>query len=208
MPRSTQLFIIATALLSLVGCKKQERTPASSGKIEVPIDGGEPAPVQFDLKLSPGAPNSKARLFDCWYTARGKTARFRLELEWGPMPKDSFPVVSGEGRFTSVPGSDNSVLLEELKKALDAKQMPGVSQRVPELLFSAAVIGEKQSRTAGGGFSDHPLGDWVLVKLFLPKGGDDGEVFLNFNPVLGKGEFSIKDSDYGDYVLNELAKVL
>jgi hypothetical protein len=48
----------------------------------------------------------------------------------------------------------------------------------------------------------------LLVKIFLPKGGDDGEVFLNFNAVLGKGEFSIKDSDYGDYLLRELAKVL
>jgi hypothetical protein len=46
------------------------------------------------------------------------------------------------------------------------------------------------------------------VKIFLPKGGDDGEVFLNFDAVLGKGEFSIKDSDYGDYLLRELAKVL
>jgi len=48
----------------------------------------------------------------------------------------------------------------------------------------------------------------VIVKLFLPKGGDDGEVFLNINPLLGKGEFSIKDADYGDFVVQELARVL
>jgi len=46
------------------------------------------------------------------------------------------------------------------------------------------------------------------MKIFLPKGSDDGEVFLNINRIDGKGEFSIKDSDYGDYVLNALAKVL
>jgi hypothetical protein len=33
-------------------------------------------------------------------------------------------------------------------------------------------------------------------------------VFLKFNPVRRKGEFSIKDADYGDEVLRELAKVL
>ena len=37
---------------------------------------------------------------------------------------------------------------------------------------------------------------------------DEAVVFLNLNPVLGKGKFSIKDSEYGDYLLRELAKVL
>jgi hypothetical protein len=39
-------------------------------------------------------------------------------------------------------------------------------------------------------------------------GAGSSEVYLNLNPVLGKGEFSIKDPDYGDGVLLELAKVL
>ena len=56
--------------------------------------------------------------------------------------------------------------------------------------------------------SDNPRGDWVLIRLFLPKGGDDGEVFLNLNPVLGKAGFSIKGSDYGNFLMEQLAKVL
>jgi hypothetical protein len=47
----------------------------------------------------------------------------------------------------------------------------------------------------------------VIVKLFLPKGGDDGEVFLNINPLLGKGEFSMKDEHHGDFVVQELGGV-
>jgi len=39
-------------------------------------------------------------------------------------------------------------------------------------------------------------------------GDGSSEVFLNLNPALGKGEFSIKDPEYGDGVLQELAKVL
>ena len=39
-------------------------------------------------------------------------------------------------------------------------------------------------------------------------GGDQGEVFFNFSPKLKKAEFEIKDSDYGDFVVAELAKVL
>jgi hypothetical protein len=33
-------------------------------------------------------------------------------------------------------------------------------------------------------------------------------VFLNLNPVSGEAEFSMKDPYYGDYVLEQLAKVL
>ena len=33
-------------------------------------------------------------------------------------------------------------------------------------------------------------------------------MFVNFNTAIGKGQFSIKDSDYGDLVLNRLATVL
>jgi hypothetical protein len=45
------------------------------------------------------------------------------------------------------------------------------------------------------------------MKIFLGQGGQ-GEVFLNINPILKKGEFSIKDSDCGDIVLSQLAQVL
>ena len=44
------------------------------------------------------------------------------------------------------------------------------------------------------------------MKIFLA--GDQSEVFLNLNPTTNKGEFSIKDVDYGDVVIAELAKVL
>jgi hypothetical protein len=46
------------------------------------------------------------------------------------------------------------------------------------------------------------------MKAFLSEGESEGEAFLNFNSAVGKAEFSIKDSDYGDFVMAELAKVL
>jgi len=59
-----------------------------------------------------------------------------------------------------------------------------------------------------GGFSEKPRGSWTAMKIFLEAGDQEGEVFLNLNPELGKGEFSIKDEDYGDFVVAQLAKVL
>jgi len=44
------------------------------------------------------------------------------------------------------------------------------------------------------------------MKIFLGEGDTGGEVFLNLNWVLGKAEFSIKDSDYGDFVIAELGE--
>ena len=108
----------------------------------------------------------------------------------------------------AISGSDNSALLEDLLKALGAAHVPAHVARTPELAFDAVVLGERLSRGASGGWVVWPAGDWKSVKIFLPPGGDDGEMFLGLNPVTGKGEFSIKDADYGDYLLTHLASVL
>jgi hypothetical protein len=64
----------------------------------------------------------------------------------------------------------------------------------------------RQPQAVGGGFFAKPPGNWQPNKIFL--GGDEGEVFVNINPVMRKGQFSIKDPDYGDIVLGYLASVL
>jgi len=46
------------------------------------------------------------------------------------------------------------------------------------------------------------------MKIFIGEGDQEGEVFLNFNLAIRKGQLSMKDPDYGDLVLRELAKVL
>jgi hypothetical protein len=46
------------------------------------------------------------------------------------------------------------------------------------------------------------------MKIFLGEGEQEAEVFLNIDAVGKKGQFSIKDPDYGDLVLAQLARVL
>jgi hypothetical protein len=53
-----------------------------------------------------------------------------------------------------------------------------------------------------------PRGNWTPMKIFIGEREQEGEVFLNLNPVLQKGQFSIKDPDYGGIVLARLAEVL
>jgi hypothetical protein len=206
------LVTICSILAVTNGCGKPsvpEKEKFSDIKTEPHIQQGDELPsVLFDLKPSRGVDAEGFQLYDCTYRAQGKTAKFRLQFKQGRPVSGDLPVTRGEGKFLSVPGSDNSVLLQDLKKALDAKAIPKTSRRVAELAFDAVVLGEHQSRDLSGGYSAKPAGDWMTIKLFLPKGGSDGEVFLNLNPALGKGEFSLKDSDYGDYLLKEFAQVL
>jgi hypothetical protein len=74
------------------------------------------------------------------YVSLGKTAKFRVEF--GPAKtmdataaKD-FPMKTGEGRFVAEAGSDASVLLLDLKKALEAKVNPSNVQRLNSLPFT------------------------------------------------------------------------
>jgi hypothetical protein len=193
-----------------IGCQIVPREHEQSPKdFKVEPDSREEASVEFDLKLSSGSSGTEIlESYDCIYHARGKTAKFRLEFKHDQRFAAALPLGAAQGKFLAVAGSDNSALLEDLKTVLDAKKVPKNSRRISELAFDAAILGEKQSRGASGGFSANPPGDWTLIKVFLPKGADEAEMYLNLNPVLGKGEFSLKDSDYGDYLLKALAKVL
>jgi hypothetical protein len=146
------------------------------------------------------------------YQSRGKLAKF--VIDFGPTRnvdvKDSkdFPVASGTGRFVAEPESDATALLSDLQKALEAKTIPGKVQRAQELPFTFANIGDNLSQAAGGGFKASPAGHWTAIKIFIGDGEQESEMFVNFNKAIGKGQFSIKDADYGDLLLKQLATVL
>ena len=166
--------------------------------------------VGFDIESL--ANNGPARQWLATYTSQGKTAKFRIELSpsssLGDKESRSFNIQTGKGRFISEPGSDASVLLTDLAKALEAKAIPAKPKRVSSLPFQFASFGSNQSQAPGGGFRAAPPGNWTPMKLFIGEGEQQGEVFLNLNPVLRKGQFSIKDEEYGDIVVAQLARVL
>lgn len=206
------LLLIAPAfLLWTVGCRKVAEAPTAESR----PDQTEQSPycLVFDVVPStPAAENRNSTVWNASYSAEGKVARFRIELatQHAPSSDKDFPDIKfGSGRFIAEPGSDAAVLLRDLKRVLEAKTMPTNVKRVSSLPFEFAILGEHQSHVHGGGFSSEPKGDWIAMKVFVgPAGDEEGEVFLNLNPALRKGEFSIKDADYGDIVLRELAKVL
>ncbi len=85
MPR---LFLIALTCFILVaanGCRKasvSEQDKPSQIKIEPRSGEDVPPSVVFDIKPSGSADRpAPFQLYDCTYQARGKTAKFRLELK-------------------------------------------------------------------------------------------------------------------------------
>ena len=201
------LLLSATLLVvgSFVGCKRQ--APETQTQVQdtpyVPNDGS----VSLNLLPTQGGAGSQSWLAS--YADESGVTKFSIELGPATAASGGPSISSGKGAFIPVTGSDPIPLLEHLKKALQAKHMPTKIQQVDKVEFDYAVLGTNQSRSASGAFSSNPAGNWMALKVFLgPNSKDEGEVFLNINPVTHTGEFSIKDPDYGDLVLTQIAKIL
>lgn len=202
IPHFLVMFLLVTS-----GCTR----PATTGQgrtAEACVS--DSASVGFDIRPLKGQ-NGSLRL-EATYESRGKLAKFAIEF--GPThnveSKDSrdFPMRTGQGRFLAERGSDATVLLADLQRALEAKAIPAKILRAPALPFTFVNLGDSLSQASGGGFNENPPGGWTAIKIFIREGEQEGEVFVNFNTAIGKGQFSIKDADYGDLVLKQLAGVL
>ena len=203
--RLAELGALALLLVAaLSNCKKKSEPVGMQW--EEPLPGSSASALPFELKSSPGQLSWLGT-----YSAGGAIAKFRLKLETPSCAKpkgEDFELCRGKGEFIAEPESDSSTLLRDLQAVLQAKSLPVHVDRVSRLAFEYVRFGEKMSRNAKGGFTSNPSGGWTATKLFFGEGEDECEVFLNINADMGKGEFSIKDADYGDIVLKELAKVL
>ena len=201
------VWLLATFLLATPACEHPTTVPQGRTAEAYVSDSGS---VGFDITSLENV-NGSLRLAAV-YTSQGRTAKFRVEFGTAKTldAKDSkdFAMKVGEGRFVSVPGSDASILLLDLRKALEAKTVPSKVRRLETLPFTFVNIGENLSQAANGGFNAEPPGNWTAIKIFIGEGEREAELFLNINEASRKGQFSIKDPDYGDLALARLAEVL
>ena len=198
---------LALSLVAMTACQSPSVRPKEQIAEHYISDPGS---VGFDIE--PVQPDSSSQQWVATYSSQGKIAKFRIELGATKPLSDKesrdFDIEQGEGSFIAEPGSDASILLADLKKALEAKKLPSKVQRVRSLPFTFVSLGKNQSQASDGGFNAKPPGNWTPMKIFIGEGEQEGDVFLNLNPVIKKGQFSIKDADYGDTVLAQLARVL
>jgi hypothetical protein len=143
------------------------------------------------------------------HDSKAGVARFKIRMILKKPSGDS-PIAFSKGAFLREKDSQPSEFLRQIAKALEAEGTGTGEPKVDVLDFTVGLLGQRLTRGSGpdqfaGGFTSEPPGDWIATKVFVADG--EGEFFLNLNPKEGIGEISIKDSDYGDIVLQELARV-
>ena len=125
--------------------------------------------VGFDLQPLPAA--GGLHRYRATYSSQGRLAKFIIEFgtqqSHEPQGPNDFFIKTGTGRFISEPGSDASVLLADLKKALEAKSLPTKIQRASTLTFTFVNLGDNWSQAKGGGFNQKPPGHWAATKIFI-----------------------------------------
>lgn len=161
--------------------------------------------VQFKVAASPstGANSGRSEWLATYDSPHGQ-ARFLISFQ-GSFSQSAVSIANGT--IQRVSGSQPQAFLEQLARALGAKGKVPSAKRANRLVFDTVILGAQQTRIAPeGGFVSKPPGNWIVTKLFLANGA--GEVYLNLNLKDGVGEFSMKDEEYADVVLRELASVL
>ncbi|HWR14549.1 MAG TPA: hypothetical protein VN577_06955 [Terriglobales bacterium] len=210
-----RICVIVTALVfsvSLLSCSRKNADVPAPATSEATVSE-EPTSVELDITPE-GKQTDDHWRYRATYTKNGQTAKFIIDMKVSNSNADQVPgrgdfkIKSGRGSFVADPTSQNAALLDDLKQALMATTMPSHKIRVRELPFEFVSLGENLTRDRNGGLADTNQGKWVGAKIFLGAGDDESEVFFNFEKGGGKAEFSLKDEEYGNGVLNELAKVL
>jgi hypothetical protein len=200
--------LCASILLISAGACRQH--PAEAKAIPAEKYISDPNSVGFDIAQQPT--NDGSRQFLATYSDQGKTARFVISLapskSMDPEAGGLVKMSSGQGAILALSGSDAGPMLVALMKALEAKHLPAHVQRASRLPFDYVILGEQNSQVNGGGMTVDNKGNWTAMKIFIGEGEDESEVFLNFNTVSGKAQFSEKDIDYGDAAVAKLATVL
>ncbi len=192
-------MLCALALtIALLACNNKSAPEAAPEENYTPAAGS----VGLDI-ISMGGGDGDVRWM-VTYADGAAATKFQITLK-PPAASNSGVMASGKGEFTSLPDSDPTALLGALRPVLHAKRMPNHAEKVESLPFDYALLGADQSRTADGAFHKLPKGNWTATKLFLAN--DQAEIYFNYNPVIHKAEFSIKDPEYGDRLLAEFAKI-
>jgi hypothetical protein len=164
------------------------------------------SPVGFDLETLPSGDGSQQWIGT--YNSPGKIARFRIDFGAPESTPGNAGVKSGEGTLIPEPGSDSSVLLVDLQKALRARTAPKAPLTKTSVPFTYITIGDNLSQAPDGGFNANPPGNWTALKLIFGDGDRESEIFLHINASVKRGQFSMKNPGDGDLALAELAKVL
>jgi hypothetical protein len=163
------------------------------------------------LTITAAAPMSGSDANATTWLARCGAEKFLINLIIPPADVNE-PISFTTGKLCRYQEADAGECLVSIARALEAKKVEPPPERVDCLPFQAGILGQNLSRGVGktsvleGSFTSDSPGTWLATKAFVADG--EGEFYLNLSPKTGEAEISIKDPEYGDVVIGELAKVL
>src|SRR5262249_8196085 len=146
MIRWPAMCTAAVAVALLPGCNR-----VADRSLAVDHHLADEASVGFDVEPLPSGDGSRQWIGT--YNSLGKIARFRMDFGAAESTPGNSGVKSGEGTLLPEPGSDSSVLLVDLQKALRARTAPKVPLTKTSIPFTYVSIGENLSQARGGGFN-------------------------------------------------------
>ena len=119
--------------------------------------------------------------------------------------KANIPMTWGEAFLAVSDPSVGAAFVEAFAKAFHQPLPPRQGDKPPGFLkLATAVLGSNLVRDPKGGFSAGRKGTWTTTKWFLQSDTAEAEVYFNFSAAAGRAEFSEKDQEYREELLEQL----
>lgn len=120
-------------------------------------------------------------------------------------PKGDVPISWGEAMIAVSDATAGAHFVDVLAKAFHQTPPPSHGQEPTlQVKMQTAVLGTGLVRDPHGGFKDGRNGSWVATKWFLQDDMAEAEVFFNFSTKEQRAEFSEKDEEYREDLIQQL----
>jgi len=119
--------------------------------------------------------------------------------------KGNLPISWGEGMIAVTDNNAGIAFIEAFSKTFHQPASPRYGTNPPGYIkVNAAVFGVNQVRGSKGGFRDGRKGTWTASKWFLQSENAEAEVFFNYSTSEKRAEFSEKDEEYREELIEQL----
>jgi hypothetical protein len=211
--------IISIGALCLTGCNRRDAAKSEDGNVIQPGGINEESEQWGYLALRILKVHEKQKALDAapWFTGGGDWTFLECEAEEDSnvrvligtamrgSPEGETPISWGEAVIAVADASMGARFVEALAKAFHQTTPPPHGQK-PSLRvkMQTAVLGTGLVRDPHGGFKDGRNGSWVATKWFLQDETAEAEVFFNFSTKENRAEFSEKDAEYREDLVQQL----
>ena len=193
-------YVLPLLVVCICGCAKSGTEPSEA----LSAVAEDPPAATFRIL----AHDAKSDSFQQYVVDAGDQlgdCQFKVTIQIEAQSTGS-PFTTANAKFEPIATKDCGSFLRRLARAMAYEgDFPSFAP-AETIVAPAALIGSKQSRLPGGGYTDNPDGPWELTKVFLSDEG--GEFFLNFNLEGGVGEFSMKDPEFAAEIVTRFGELL